>query len=236
MWSLDLPLTITDISAIFETINDTFAAEMTVKQTALNSTEQSVRTATKALADKRLQVVNAQAALEELEKTRQKTENLRKAMTLPLLASGDDWTGRRTVSTEASAPTAFKSLPPSVPAPIASGSGTDIPLPQKGEPDSAKRLKRLGMWEDRMSAVLEDRIKSLEGETADKAVKYRKLVSLCTKVPVDKVDGVSGALNNSGLANAEQSLDVLITAIESDGQSIDLSRIAGFMNRIREQA
>ncbi|ORX33493.1 hypothetical protein BD324DRAFT_639565 [Kockovaella imperatae] len=210
-----------NISAIFETINDTFAAEMTAKQTALNNTEQSVRLGTKALADKRLQVVNAQAALEELERMRQKSDNLRKALTLPVMQNSQDWTGRETLSTEREPPMAFAPLPQGVPQPVASGSSDPIPLPMHGEADAVMRLKRLNLWEDRMCEVLEDRIKSLEGETADKAVKYRKLVSLCTKVPVEKVDG---------------SLDVLITAIESDGQSIDLSRIAGFMNRLQGQS
>jgi hypothetical protein len=31
-------------------------------------------------------------------------------------------------------------------------------------------------------------------------------------------------------------LDGLVTAIESDGQSIDLSRISGFMSRMKDQA
>lgn len=53
------------------------------------------------------------------------------------------------------------------------------------------KLRRMAMWEDRMAAVLEDRIEALQSQGADKAVKYRRLVSLCTKVPVDKVDGVS---------------------------------------------
>ena len=186
-----VPLTcLVDISAIFETINDTFAAEMTVKQTVLNTTESSVRTATKALAEKRQQVVQAQATIEELERVQQKIENLQRATDLTSLSTPESWTGRSSIGFESEAPSAFRLLPPSVPRPVISGGSDGVPIPQKGEEDLMMRVKRQSLWEDRMAQVLEDKIQGLEGETADKAVKYRKLVSLCTKVPVDKVDNV----------------------------------------------
>ena len=185
-----------DISAIFETINDTFAAEMTQKQTTLNATEQNVRHATRGLAEKRQEVQNAQSSVAEIEQLQQKVENLRRALSVVSTPQLDlDWTGRNPLSAELSGQKsispAFRSLPSGIPAPMASGSGVHIPIPPAGEQGESQKLKRLAIWEERMAEVLEDKIKALEGETADKAVKYRKLVSLCTKVPVEKVDGVS---------------------------------------------
>ena len=173
-----------DIAAIFETINDTFAREMTEKQTTLNATEASVRHATRALADKRQLVQRAQSAIGEVDQMKQKAENIRRALSL---VSSQDWTGRAQHATPA-----FQPLPVQVPRPVApDGVKEEMALPDRGSDDALIKLRRMKIWEDRMAAVLDERMRALEGESADKAVKYRRLVSLCTRVPVEKVDGVS---------------------------------------------
>ncbi|ORY25321.1 hypothetical protein BCR39DRAFT_544274 [Naematelia encephala] len=203
-----------NISAIFENINEAFAAEMTAKQTKLNTTEASVRHATRSLADKRQAVQRAQAVVSELEQIRQKTENVRRSL---VTVSAQDWTGR-----SLGGGPAFSPLPQHVPAPqISESLSTEMPFPQPGEPGAIIKLRRMVAWEDRIAQLLESRTRALEGESTDMALKYRRLVSLCTKVPVDKVDGM---------------LDGLTTAVESDGQTMDLGRIAGFMSRMKEQA
>ena len=73
------------------------------------------------------------------------------------------------------------------------GLGEEVPLPDRGAEGAVIQLRRVSMWEDRMMAVLEEKMNALEGESADKAVKYRRLVHKCTQVPVDKVDEVSGS-------------------------------------------
>ncbi|WWD22001.1 hypothetical protein CI109_106489 [Kwoniella shandongensis] len=223
-----------NIGAIFETITDTFSNEMLAKQTKLNATEASVRHATRALADKRQQLHRAQERLGEMELLEQRAENVRRV--LGKLSSqqevGDEWTGRSQLSTETQfgklPPTAFRSVPQAssstsdIKVEDQSGlgvGGEEIPLPERGSEGSLLILRRMAIWEDRIAEILEDRVRVMEGEGADKAVRYRRLVSLCTKVPVDKVDGM---------------LDGLVTAIESDGQSIDLSRISNFMSRMKE--
>lgn len=175
-----------DIAAIFETVNETFTTEMLAKQTKLNAIEASVRHATRALADKRQQVALAQAALGEVEQVKQKSDNVRNA--LSSIAEGD-WTGCAPLSSESASGT----VPAAFRAPVsgsAEGTGEEIALPSRGEEGALLRLRRMMIWEDRIAATLQDRIDSLQGQGADKAVQYRRLVSLCTKVPVEKVDGV----------------------------------------------
>ncbi|WVF70119.1 hypothetical protein IAT40_004907 [Kwoniella sp. CBS 6097] len=225
-----------NIAAIFETINETFSTEMTAKQTKLNATEQSVRHATRALADKRQQLHRAQLKVGELELISQRAEALRKALSADDSSTPpEEWTGRVLLSSEAGTseglPPAFRNLPPSSSddvnpkiEPDAENSTDptsvgEIKLPERGEEGALVRLRRMVMWEERVTKILEDRITTLQGEGVDKAVKYRRLVSLCTKVPVEKVDGM---------------LDGLVAAIESDDQSIDLSRISNFMGRMKE--
>jgi hypothetical protein len=175
-----------DISAIFETINETFTNEMLAKQTKLNATEASVRHATRALADKRQQVQRAQAALSEMEQVGQRVENVKRALGAAI--SDLEWTGRTMLANEMQPPPSFRLGEVGHAGDVG---GEEIPLPERGEEGALVRLRRIAMWEDRVADVLEDRMRALQGESADKAVKYRRLVSLCTKVPVDKVDGVS---------------------------------------------
>lgn len=167
---------------------------MTVKQTKLNATEASVRHATKALSEKRQLVTKGQQRLSESEQAKQKMDNVRRAVegSVP-----SDWSGRGPLSTEVSdetaVPAAFKLLPSEYAVPPASEEGGgEIALPERGDVNAnVLTLRKMLLWEDRIVKLLEDRLQALQGESSDKAVKYRKLVSLCTKVPVDKVDGVS---------------------------------------------
>jgi hypothetical protein len=183
-----------DISAVFDHINETYNAELTAKQMSLNQTEQNVRLATRSLADKRQQMQRSQAALTELEQIRQKSENIRKAISS---TQSHDWTGRAETG---DASIAFKKFPPHLEQPPTTNghsNGTDIALPAPGQEGSVATLRRMREWEKRMRQVLEQRVGALEGEGLDKELKYRRLVSVCTKVPVDKVDGVSLSLNCS---------------------------------------
>jgi hypothetical protein len=183
-----------DIGAIFETVNETFTTEMLAKQTKLNAIEASVRHATRALADKRQQVQRAQAALSVLEQTQQQCQNVQNLLSS---VSELDWTGRVALASEvaggaSSVPSAFRPVADAEgPVGGTQGTGEDIALPNRGEEGALVQLRRMALWEDRVAAVLQDRIDALQGQGADKAVKYRRLVSLCTKVPVDRVDGVS---------------------------------------------
>ncbi|KAK4686008.1 regulatory protein SWI6, partial [Tremellales sp. Uapishka_1] len=201
-----------NIATIFSTISETFDNEMTVKQTALNKTQASVRHTTKALAEKRQQVASIQSALTELEQIKTKSENLTKALHAP---SRIDFTGRTNSTLSAFQQSAFGIGNVA----FSAEGGAEIAIPERGSESALVNLRRMMMWETRVGEMLENTIQGLEGEGSEKEVRYRKLVALCTKVPVDKVDGM---------------LDDLTTAIESDGQSIDLSRISNFMNRMKE--
>ncbi|WRT65075.1 uncharacterized protein IL334_002017 [Kwoniella shivajii] len=218
-----------NIAAIFETISSTFSTEMVSKQTKLNATEQSVRVATKALADKRQQLHRAQSKLGELELINQRIDFLRQHISSSDPTSKENWTGQSLLSNESSLPIPFQTVtPPSTTTDDtqvkteSNGNGNgddDIILPERGEENSLIKLRRINIWEDRISLTLQDKINALTNQSMDKAIKYRKLVSLCTKVSVDKVDGM---------------LDGLVAAIESDGQGVDLSRVSEFINRMKE--
>lgn len=236
-------LTMADIAATFENINETFSNEITAKQTVLNQTEQNVRHATRSLADKRQQIHRSQLALNELEQIARKAENARKALTT---AASQDWTGRSNASSPHGP--AFNPIPSHVEQPQSLPvTGTDIPMSESGEQDAVIKLRRLRDWEQRTAKILDERIQALEGEGLEKELKYRRLVSLCTKVPVEKVDGMLEHLTSAvsiahDLGYPSHCLCLFVvkrmssadpTQIQSDGPSIDLSRITTFINKMK---
>lgn len=149
-----------------------------------------MRHATRSLADKRQQIHRSQLALNELEQIARKSENIRKALSV---VDSQDWTGRTDTRP---VPSAFKPLPPHVEQPQSTGvGGVDIGMPAHGSVDAVTNLRRMRDWEQRAAQVLEERTQALEGEGLEKELKYRRLVSLCTKVPVEKVDSVSPYLS-----------------------------------------
>ncbi|WWC87167.1 uncharacterized protein L201_002053 [Kwoniella dendrophila CBS 6074] len=219
-----------NIAAIFETISSTFSTEMVNKQTKLNATEQSVRVATKALADKRQQLHRAQTRVGESELINQRIESLKTYLSAITNEKEKkaDWTGRKLISGETELPLSFKqvvlendNIKEEDNDTNMNGKDIDveIQLPERGEENSLIKLRRINLWEDRIYNLLSNKIEILENQNIGKTFKYKKLISLSTKVPIDKVDFM---------------LDGLVTAIESDGQAIDFSKISEFMNRMKE--
>lgn len=182
------PLT-QDISTLFEDINRTFDAEMEKHVEALGAVEKNVRVATRSLAERRQQVEAARQRISNLEQHAERADNARRALDAQEL----EWSGRTPLRTETALPPAFGMVPPS--APSDSADATDVQeasLPAQGDTDALLELRRLSAWEDRVVQLLEERAAELEGGGADRAVKYRKVIALCAKVSVDKVDDVSG--------------------------------------------
>lgn len=156
----------------------------------LGAVEKSVRVATRSLAERRQQVEAARARISILEQQAERADNARRALD----AAETEWTGRTPLRAEVELPPAFGLVPPPAPAP-SSDSPTaltaDPPIPAPDAEDALVQLRRLAAWEDRVAALLEERAAALEGDGADRAIKYRKVIALCAKVSVDQVDSVS---------------------------------------------
>lgn len=170
-------------------MNRTFDGEMEKHVESLNSVEKNVRVATRSLAEKRQQVDAARQKLDTLEQQAARIDNAKRA-----LEANMDWSGRTPLKGESSLPPAFGLVPPLAPAagePSSATPAVDPALPAAGEAGALTQLRRLAMWEDRMAKLLEERAAELEGDGADRAVKYRKVIALCAKVPVEQVDDVS---------------------------------------------
>jgi regulatory protein SWI6 len=69
----------------------------------------------------------------------------------------------------------------------------DPAIPAVDNPQSLVRLRRMVMWHQRIETLMERRLDRLRGDSAEKELQCRRIVSMCTGVPVDKIEQVSCA-------------------------------------------
>lgn len=82
------------------------------------------------------------------------------------------------------------------------------------------RLKaRIHAYEQH-SRELSNELVEIKDKSLDKELQCRKVISICCSIPLEKVD---------------EMLVPLTLAVESDGASLDLSRVAGFMSKVKQQ-
>ena len=176
-----------------------FATEAKSKQDALDVTQVHLRAATRELSEQRRQIQHWQARCGELDHTTQRVRNLERA-----LSDEDafDWTGRAEPSAQTQTQTQTQSGP---------GGAVDMPMPTNLDVDptvplgdsaaTLVRLRRMKMWYARVDQLLETRMRSLQGASAEKEFQCKKIVALCTGVPIDKVEEVSRSARWAELAD-----------------------------------
>lgn len=176
-----------------------FATEVKTKQDQLDVTQAHLRAATRELSEQRKQIQQWQARCGELDQTTQRVRNLGKALTEE---DNFDWTGRTELDGSDAGPSAGPAFQARGQASSMSGVGGGANTPANLEVDptvplgdsvaNLVRLRRLRMWYSRVEQLMEARLHSLEGASAQKEYECKKIVALCTGVPLDKVDEVSG--------------------------------------------
>ncbi|KAF8141533.1 apses-domain-containing protein [Boletus edulis] len=216
---------IADMTTMIQNISAEFSAEVKTKQDALDVTQAHLRAATRELSEQRKQIQLWQSRCAELDQVHQRIRNLEKAIAEE---EDFDWTGRTDLSgrdgRETGGP-AFQWRGPSSTIVGVAGSmdisfsvETDPPIPTTDSIASLIRLRRLNMWQLRMEELMEARLKSLQGASAEKEYQCKKIVALCTGIPVDKV---------------EDMLENLVIAMESEAHVVDIARVSGFMQKVR---
>ncbi|KAG9127229.1 transcriptional regulator swi6 [Ceratobasidium sp. 392] len=228
---------IKDLTTMIQSLTSDFHAETKSKQDSLDVAQAHLRAATRELADQRRHIAAAQARLGALDQARQRARNVARAIKDE---NSFDWTGRTEVSgapAHVSRGVAFQYRGPGSTLggegdETVDGEGTtstldvnptsldvDPPIPPGGNDTitTLVRLRRLKMWHARIEELVEERLSATRGAGAEKEFQCKKIVSLCTGVPVDRVESM---------------LENLLIAVESDGQGVDLNRVAGFMQKV----
>ncbi|KAG7093689.1 hypothetical protein E1B28_007346 [Marasmius oreades] len=244
---------IADMTAMIQGLSGEFQSEIKIKQDALDVTQAHLRAATRELSEQRKQIQSWQSKCAELELLGQRINNLEKAADEEDMW---DWTGRSgakiiprvgklsegerneernkggdvDMDADASGEEDEEALPPIVPLGVSPAFryraalpsfnvDPDPPIPTTNTAESLIRLRRIIMWQARMEELMEERLRGLRGASAEKEYMCRRIVSLCTGVPVDKVEGM---------------LDNLVVAVETEGSLLDIGRVSGFMQKVRD--
>ncbi|KAH7926027.1 apses-domain-containing protein [Leucogyrophana mollusca] len=217
---------IADMTSMIQALSSEFSTEIKSKQDSLDVTQAHLRAATRELSEQRKQIQLWQSRCGELDQVHQRIRNLEKAM-----ADEDnfDWTGRTDLSGRDARETAGPAFQWRGHSSTMAGIGgsmdisinveTEPPVPTTDSVASLIRLRRLKLWNMRMEELMEARLKSLQGASAEKEYQCKKIVALCTGIPVHKV---------------EDMLENLVVAVESEAQVVDIVRVSGFMQKVRD--
>ncbi|KIM44731.1 hypothetical protein M413DRAFT_442684 [Hebeloma cylindrosporum] len=217
---------IADMTSMIQNLSAEFQGEIKTKQDALDVTQAHLRAATRELSEQRRQIQSWQARCGELDQVSQRVRNVEKAI---MEEDRFDWTGRTDLdgnNGRDSAGPAFQYRGASSTM-IGIGGSVDIsfsvdiepPLPSTDSIATLIKLRRMKMWHLRVEELIKARLKGLQGATAEKEYQCKKIVALCTGLPIDKV---------------EDMLENLVIAVESEAQIVDLGRVSGFMQKVRD--
>ncbi|KAF7308775.1 Transcriptional factor [Mycena kentingensis (nom. inval.)] len=225
---------IADMTAMIQSLSNDFQVEIKLKQDSLDVTQAHLRAATRELSEQRKQIQAWQARCGELDQVQQKIRNIEKAL---VDEDAFDWTGRAAnpdAPTVAAAPQSTDSGGPAFlwrgPTSTLTGEAGDVdmgltgletepPIPALDSAETLVRLRRMKMWHARVEDLMKGRLKGLQGASSEKEYQCKKIISLATQNPIDKI---------------EEMLESLLEAVESESSNIDLSRVSGFMQKVRD--
>lgn len=186
------------MTTMIQTLGNDFATEIKGKQDALDVTQAHLRAATRELSEQRKQIQSWTARCGEMDQVNQRVRNIEKA-----LEDEDhfDWTGRTELDGSDATTLVGASFKMRGQTSTMSGLGgpvdlsfnldTEPAMPISDSPASLIKLRRLKIWHDRIERLMEARLRSLQGASAEKEFQCKKIVALCTGVPIDKIEDVS---------------------------------------------
>ncbi|KNZ74534.1 Start control protein cdc10 [Termitomyces sp. J132] len=216
---------IADMTTMIQSLSSDFQSEVKTKQDTLDVTQAHLRAATRELAEQRKQVGMWQSRCGELDQITHRMRNVEKAI---VDEDQFDWTGRTDLEGNDARDTAgpafqWRGLNSTM---VGIGGSVDIsfnvdvepPIPIVDSPAALIRLRRLKIWHLRMEELMKARLKTLQGASAEKEYQCKKIISLCTGIPIDRVEGM---------------LENLVIAVESETQGADIGRLSGFMQKAR---
>jgi len=203
-----------DMEGMIHGLSAEFALEIKTKQDQLDVTQAHLRAATRSLSEQRKEMQLSQTRCSEMDLIMQRIKNLEKAI---VDEDNVDWSGH-SVDLRSVMDTSESTLPQLDPAMPISFSPSDPTVPMSNTKESLIRLRRLNAWHKRMEKFMEDRLRSLQGASAEKEFQCKKILALSTGIPFE---------------NIEEMLDNLVVAMESEAQILDISRVSGFMQKVK---
>lgn len=183
---------------MIKSLGDDFGVEIKTKQEQLDVTQAHLRAATRELSEQRKRIQAWTARCGEMDQVNQRVRNVEKA-----LEDEDhfDWTGRTELDGRDAMTVAGPAFQMRGQTSTMTGLGgavelsfnldTEPAMPTTDSVASLIKLRRMKMWHERIEALMDARMRSLQGASLVKEFQCKKIVALCTGVPVDKVEEVS---------------------------------------------
>ncbi|KAF9583875.1 transcriptional regulator swi6 [Lunasporangiospora selenospora] len=205
-----------------------FTQEIVSRQGQLQDTQEQLRRATRELTDTRRGIKQFRDQAQHLAEAHQKIKNLEQALeeesqktrqqkgyTSKLRSSNNDIDNLLDVKKQSAASQGD------------SGSNLTTTLPEF-DPVTREKVaeQELIQLRSRVHAYqkndeeLSQELLEMRGKSSAKELQCKKVIAICCNIPLEKVDEL---------------LVPLTLAVESDGASLDLTRVAGFMSRVKQQ-
>ncbi|KAK3812155.1 MAG: hypothetical protein J3Q66DRAFT_403994 [Benniella sp.] len=204
-----------------------FSHEIMARQNQLQETQAHLRQATSELSETRRTVKQCRTQAEQLAESQQKLKNLQQFL---------DEESQKTKSQKGYSSTLQQKDGTSedvdrlflVPTLLLLEGGGEITGDVKGK-EAAKETQlkeevlllraRIEAYEQNEKDLTQE-MTEIKGQSLEKEQQCRKVISICCNIPLEKVD---------------EMLVPLTLTVESDGASLDLPRVAGFMSKVKQQ-
>ena len=204
-----------------------FSHEIMARQNQLQETQAHLRQATSELSETRRTIKQCRTQAEQLAESQQKLKNLQQFL---------DEESQKTKSQKGYSSTLQQKDGTSedvdrlflLPTLLLLEGGGEITGDVKGK-EAAKETQlkeevlllraRIEAYEQNEKDLTQE-MTEIKGQSLEKEQQCRKVISICCNIPLEKVD---------------EMLVPLTLTVESDGASLDLPRVAGFMSKVKQQ-
>ncbi|KAI1318178.1 transcriptional regulator swi6 [Mortierella claussenii] len=202
-----------------------FSQEIMTRQGQLHDTQSLLRKATRDLTETRRTISQCRAQAQQLEEAHQKIKNLELSLEEESQKTRDQKGYTSKFRNTDDIDLLFSGHAPSISLPRPDSSGNEDQLEVELERERMVEQDVIHL-KSRVSAYQknDEELSRELAETRDKTsaneLLCKKVIAICCNIPLDRVDDM---------------LVPLTLAVESDGASLDLSRVAGFMSRVKQQ-
>ncbi|KAF9357809.1 transcriptional regulator swi6 [Mortierella sp. AD094] len=213
------------VQKMVDELDGEFSQEIMARHGQLQDTQTLLRQATRDLTETRKTIGQCRVQAQQLEEAHQKIKNLELSLEeesqktrsqkgyMSKLRSNDDIDLLFSVQKPSAPPTSLD----------ATGSvdqiADDLEREKKAEQDVLHLRSRVYAYQ-KNDEELSQELAETRSKTCANELLCKKVIAICCNIPLEKVDDM---------------LVPLTLAVESDGASLDLSRVAGFMSRVKQQ-
>ncbi|KAI7824727.1 hypothetical protein BC939DRAFT_483959 [Gamsiella multidivaricata] len=218
------------VQKMVEGLDLEFSQEILAKNSQLKDTQVLLRQATRELTETRKTISQCRSQVRQLEEAHQKIKNLEASLDEESQKTRrlKGYTGKTTRANE-DIDSSFNVRKPVLHSTTGFGNNdggtmseqptTDLTRERIAERDVIQLRSRVYAYQ-KNDEELSRELAETRSKTSANELLCKKVIAICCNIPLERVDDM---------------LVPLTLAVESDGASLDLSRVAGFMSRVKQQ-